>query len=206
MDWQSLTGLTRTTSTKYRISRMWYVNVAPANWISGFLKQLSGKLKEKKIIFFFYSLKPVSVNFNEFLKFFPCEAHCVFLMREMWYIKVWLGSPYLTHTKPHNQKYFPTVWRAQLGFSSEVIETMENITRKALLHRERARLPSAWEYHSHISDRKSASIQIDITYLPLLVLWHKWLVTVDLYPPLPSPRDLFWFFAWKCLTATTAHP
>lgn len=65
MDWQSLTGLTRTTSTKYRISRMSYVNVAPANWISGFLKQLSGKLKEKKIIFFFYSLKPVSVNSNE---------------------------------------------------------------------------------------------------------------------------------------------
>lgn len=203
MDWQSLTGLTRTTSTKYRISRMSYVNVASANWISGFLKQLSGSWKKRKS---FSSFILLSLSLSILMKFFPCEAHCVFLMREMWYIKVWLGSPYLTHTKPHNQKYFLTVWRAQLGFSSEVIETMENITRKALLHRERAQLPSAWEYHSHISDRKSASIQIDITYPPLLVLWHKWLVTVDLYPPLPSPPDLFRFFAWKCLTVTTAHP
>lgn len=62
---------------------------------------------------FFYSFQTYLCQFLCVLNVL-CEAHCVVFMHEMYYIKVWLASPYLTLSKPYNQKYFLSVWRARL--------------------------------------------------------------------------------------------
>lgn len=71
---------------------------------------------------------------------------------------------------------------------------IDTAARKQNINKSR---PSAWEHYNLISQGNSVTSQIHITYTPLLVLRHKWLVTEDKYPPPPSHPDVFSDFPLK---------